>query len=143
MKKLKELAFTFSCVTTCTLIGSAIYISIFCKDALLDVYILWQILGCSFLCTLGNFLYINKEKSKSRYYTIIGIHYLYVNVVVLSCGILFEWFSLDNLMMVIAMLLMIAMIFIFIACLLQIRLKKHTDLMNQKLKEYVKKRNIN
>ena len=51
MRILKELMFTFSAITTCTVIGAAVFISIFWKNSELSKAILWQIIICSLLCT--------------------------------------------------------------------------------------------
>ena len=44
MRILKELMFTFSAITTCTVIGAAVFISIFWKNSELSSAILWQII---------------------------------------------------------------------------------------------------
>lgn len=139
MIKLKELVFTFSCVATCVLIASASYISIFWKDVILDVNILWQLIIVSFICCLGNLLYPKEEKSKRQFYTILVIHYLYIVLVVMGCGFYFEWFHIDDLSMVLGLLVQITLIFVLIASILHYRSKKQADIMTERLQEYIKK----
>ena len=83
MRILKELMFTFSAITTCTVIGAAVFISIFWKNSELSSAILWQIIVCSLLCTLGNLLFRKECKSRRLYYGIVFLHYLYIDAVVL------------------------------------------------------------
>ena len=139
MRILKELLFTFSAITTCTVIGTAVYISIFWKNAELSSAILWQIIICSLLCTLGNLLFRKEPKSRRLYYGIVFLHYLYINAVVLLSGLYFEWFYLDRIQMVLSMLLMIACIFLIVYATLQLRSKRNTMLMNERLQRYYKK----
>ena len=139
MRVLKELMFTFSAITTCTVIGAAIYISIFWKNPELSSAILWQIIVCSLLCTLGNLLFRKEPKSRRLYYGIVFLHYLYINTVVLLSGLYFEWFYLNSIQMVLSMLLMIACIFLIVYTTLQLRSKRDTMLMNERLQTYYKK----
>lgn len=140
MQKLKELVFTFASVTTCILMAAALFISIFWKSTVLNVDILWQILICSLICSLGNLLYREEERTKKQFYILLTLHYIYINIVVLSCGFLFGWFLLDDIAMVAGMVMMIAIIFIFLISITQHRSKKNADIMNQKLKEYIQKK---
>ena len=140
MRVLKELMFTFSAITTCTVIGAAIYISIFWKNPELSSAILWQIIVCSLLCTLGNLLFRKEPKSRRLYYGIVFLHYLYINTVVLLSGLYFEWFYLNSIQMVLSMLLMIACIFLIVYTTLQLQSKRDTMLMNERLQTYYKKR---
>lgn len=140
MQKIRELVFTFTSVATCSLIGSAIYISIFWQGATVDSNILWQLLICSFFCTLGNFLHIKEARSKQQTYIRFILHYIYINVIVLTSGLYFDWFPKDDITMILSMMLMIAIIFILIVSILQVRSKRETGIMNQKLKEYIEKK---
>ena len=141
MEKIKEILFTFACVTTMVLIGSATYITIFWKDAVLDYNILWQLIFTDILCSVDNVLYPKECKSKKQLYILIGIHYLYINVIVLGAGFFFEWFSPDNLYMICSLVFMIAVIFLTVSLLLQYYYKKKAEVMNERLQEYIKKKN--
>ena len=142
MEKIKEILFTFACVTTLVLIGSATYITIFWRDASLDANILWQLIFTDVLCSIGNVIYPKEFKSKKQYYTLIGIHYIYINAVVLGAGFFFEWFSKDNLFMILSMIFMIAVIFLTVFLLLQYYYKKKAEVMNERLQEYIHKKHI-
>ena len=71
---------------------------------------------------------------------IVFLHYLYIDAVVLLSGLYFGWFHLDSIQMVLSMLLMIACIFLIVYTTLQLRSKRDTTLMNERLQKYYKKR---
>lgn len=139
MKKLKGLLFVFECVTTCVVFVTAVYITIFWPEVSLEVDILWEILLISFFTSLGACLYSKEEASKKA--IIIGhlVYYVYCNIVVLGCGIWFEWFYADNLAMVFGMVLAIAVVFLLVSIASVAewkREKKLAALMNERLKGY-------
>ena len=139
MKKLENLLFAFVCVTTCVVFGTAVSITIFRPKATLGVEILWQILSVSFLTSLGVCFY-PKEEVSSKYTLVCRIlHYIYVNAVVLGCGIWFGWFYADNLAMVLVMLIFIALVFILVSAIIWNRAKRMAILMNERLKGYQQK----
>lgn len=107
--------FVFVCVTTCVLFVTAMYITVFWQQAVLGVEILWQILVVSFLCSVVTFFYPRREVGKKVMLSIYICHYVLTNAIVLGCGIWFEWFYIDNLPMVLAMLLAIAVIFALVS----------------------------
>ncbi|MBD5445666.1 MAG: DUF3021 domain-containing protein [Lachnospiraceae bacterium] len=139
MKKLENLLFTFVCVTSCVVFGTAVYITIFWSQATLLVDILWQMLSVSFLTSLGVCFYPKKEVSAKSILIHHILYYIYVNVVVLGCGIWFGWFYADNLPMVLGMLILIALVFILVSIAIWNRAKKMAFLMNERLKGYQQK----
>ena len=56
--------YVFVCVTTCVLFVTAVYVTIFFQKAVFGVEILWQILWVSFLCSIANIFYPQREVSK-------------------------------------------------------------------------------
>ncbi len=134
--KIKEILFTFACVTTLVTFATAIYITIFWNDPSLSVNILWEILGSSALCSLGNLIYIQGDLNKKQELLRIILHYIYINVVVLGCGIAFQWFYLEQIPMVVGMLVNIAVIFTIVMMVLKYRHKRLADRFNQRLAEY-------
>ena len=63
-------------------------------------------------------------------------HYVLTNAIVLGCGIWFEWFYIDNLPMVLAMLLAIAVIFALVSAVVWRRGKQQAELLNERLQKY-------
>lgn len=136
MEKIKKFLFAFACITTFVVFASAVYITIFWKDAMLGVEILWQLLSVSFICCLGSFIYPSEELPKNQFLVRIIIQYIYINLVVMGSGLFFEWFYLDQMGMVMGMFLMIAIIFIIMTLLLTVKDQKEATKLNKKLEEY-------
>ncbi|MDE6128514.1 MAG: DUF3021 domain-containing protein [Lachnospiraceae bacterium] len=136
MKKIVDMFNTFVYVVTAVVFGSAVYITIFWGESTLGVKLLWEILLVSFLCSLGTLMYPEKQTSKKVLWLLRALHYVLVNMVVLGCGICFEWFYADNLLMVLGMLLLIATIFVTASLILWKRAAHAAELMNERLKMY-------
>lgn len=134
--KLKVFATTFMCVTTCVVFVSAIFMEIFWKNATLEIDILWEILGLSFLCSFSSMIYPDRELSKKALIGRILLHYLLINVIVLGCGMYFEWFYPSNPWMLLTMILIIAIVFAITFWVIWNQEKKEAELLNAKLKEY-------
>lgn len=142
MKKLKEIMFVFSWVTTCVIFVTAVYITLFWPYESLKVKILWQILAVSFACSAGICIYPkHQEVSKKTALLLYFLQYVEVNVIVLGCGLWFRWFYLDDMPMVIGMIIAIAFVFLLISVLVWNRDKRTAELMNKRLQEY-KPRNV-
>ena len=139
MTRLKVFFDVFTKVTTCVVFGVAIYCLIFFPEVNFNADIMWQILLVSLLTSAGTLMYtdeINKNSMKVR----CVIHYFLVNVIVVGCGIWFEWFYLDNLPQVIGMLILIAIIFLIVSVVSWKKVMREAELMNQRLVEYQEKR---
>ncbi len=128
--------FVFVCVTTCVLFVTALYITIFWQQAVLGVEILWQILCVSFLCSIVTFFYPQREVGRKAMMMLYIGHYVLTNVIVLGCGIWFGWFYIDNLPMVLAMFLAIAVIFVVVSAVAWRRGTQQAALMNERLRMY-------
>lgn len=136
MEKIKQLFFTFTTVTTCTVAGAAIYLGLFHRGANIGTDILIQILFVSLATSLGVFLYPDREICKKEILARTLIHYVYVNIIVLGCGLWFDWYRIDNMAMIIGMLLLIAAIFLIVSLLCWKKAEREIALINKKLKEY-------
>lgn len=143
MEKIRKVLTVFAYVTTCVVLASAVYISIFWKDTQLSVDILWQILITSFLCSAGLFaVEDSKEVSGKRGLLKMVLYYIYVNIVVLTAGFLFEWFLADDAAMVLGMIIMIAFVFATVSLIEYYHDRKLADQMLQKLQERTKGRDL-
>lgn len=140
MKKIKDVLFTFVCVTTCVVFATALYVTVFWPRTQLGCQILWQILAVSFLCSLGTLVYPDREVSKKTARLLVFLHYLLVNAVVLGCGIAFEWFYMDKLPMVIGMFLLIAAVFWLVSAVMWKKAASTAALMNEQLRKYQSER---
>ncbi len=136
LRRLRDMLFVYMCVTTCVLFVTALYITIFWPQVTLGVEILWQILSVSFLCSVANFIYPQREVSKKTLLFLYILRYVITNGIVLGCGIWFGWFYANDLPMVWAMLFSIAVIFVLVSVAAWRRGKQQAALMNERLQVY-------
>lgn len=83
-----------------------------------------------------DFFYPRREVGKGAMMCIYIGHYVLTNAVVLGCGLWFQWFYIDNLPMVLAMLMAIAVVFVLVSAVMWRRGKKQAELMNERLRLY-------
>ena len=115
MKRIRGIISLFTKITTMVIIVTAVYIMTFWgADTVLGVKILWEIILVSGICALGNLILPDSEQKEvskaSMVLRNIGM-FIYVNIVVMGCGIYFEWFYLSNWKMILGMLALIAFVF--------------------------------
>lgn len=135
--KMKTVLYTFAFVTTCVLFATAFFTTLFFGESgEVGTDTLWQILGVSGLCSVGSLIYPEYEVSKRTALLLKTVHYIYVNVVVLGCGVWFGWFRADSIPMVVVMVLMIAAIFLTVSAVMWRSAKNTANLMNERLAEY-------
>ena len=135
--RIKDIVQTCAYVVFGVEIATAIFISIFYPGASLSVTLLWEILACSIICSLGNIIWWT-DKQLSRMETLIRffLHYMYINVVVFGSAFLFDWIDYDSIVMIISLFFMILIIFIVVFLALRYHDKKISDLMTRRLKAY-------
>ncbi len=137
MNLVKSIAQTFIYIMAGITINSAIFIEIFVPGATISSDLLWQIIGMSAVCSLGNiFYYSKKEPSKQHMKLRIICHYLYVNVVVSSGAYLMDWFSSGLIPQFPVMLLMIAVVYIIIMVFTSRKEEKTAENLNKRLRKY-------
>lgn len=136
-KRMVELLLTFCMVTTGSVIVCAVYNKIFWSaGTFLDANILWQLLALAFACSLGNFIHPYREISRRRAMLNKGLHYLYINVVVLGCGYGFGWMDIENLSMLAVMVVGILAVFVTVSFVIWRMHARESENLNRKLKEY-------
>lgn len=140
MGKIKEFVYAFTHITTLVVLATAIYIAVFWGKIEVESYILWQILGVSFICSLVALFKEKEDASKKQTILLLILRYLYVNIVVLTSGFLFEWFYFDNVFMVIGMLIMIAVVYLVISVWIYYKEKATADKMTVMLTEKLQER---
>lgn len=136
INRIKTVLYTFVFVTTCIVFASALFTTVFWETSDIGTEMLWQILIVSALCSLGSLIYPDYEVSKKPAVFLTILHYIIVNVVVLGCGLWFEWFFADNIRMIVVMLLLIAVIYFLVAAIMWKRAADMANLMNERLLEY-------
>lgn len=95
---------------------------------------LGQILIMSALCSVLNlFLDYEKEKSKNRMLMYIILHYIYENIVVLGCGIVFGWFYISDWRMLLVLIVGVALVYYGIMLFSMKKDYKMAQMMNERL----------
>lgn len=136
-KRVVELLLTFCMVTTGSVFVCAVYNKVFWpQGTLLEADILWQLLAMAFVCSLGNFIHPYREISRRRASVNKGLHYLYINVVVLGSGYGFGWMDIGNILMLVVMALGILVVFAVVSFVIWKLHERETENLNRKLKEY-------
>ncbi|MDE7282193.1 MAG: DUF3021 domain-containing protein [Lachnospiraceae bacterium] len=139
-EKIKEMLYTLPYVTTGVLFSTALFISIFAKDIMLSVSLLWQILITSCVCVLGNLIYPKCEITAKQTFVRILIHYIYINIVVFSCAVFFDWYDVRDIIKSGFMFLSILVVFIVVSNIVWQNAKHMTEALNNRLKEYQDKK---
>ena len=135
--RIKEFVRTYAYVVLGVVISTATFITFFYPGISLSVALLWQILACSFVCTLGNILWwMTRGLSKTEVFIRIAVHYLYINVVVFGSALLFDWIDYDNPVMIISMFVMVLVVFIAVFFSIWYYSKRISEMMNRGLKAY-------
>lgn len=132
---------SFFIIATGSLASTAIFITLIDPHATLDVIILWQILAIALLTTPLSFIfYAHREFSKKEALIRQVIHYIILNIVLVGCAYLFDWFSIrtpKNLLLFIGLIFIVylsANYFCFTGD------KKEANKLNEKIKQYQKEK---
>jgi hypothetical protein len=133
MEQVQKLLAIFTRITTLSVLGTAIFISIFWKGVSLSVAILWQILFVSLLCSVSALPLLKEAKTKKQLIIRNVVTYLYVNLVVMSCGYIFGWYLWEQLPMVLGMLLLILFVTLAVSFIPYHKEKELADKMTEKL----------
>ena len=135
--RIKDFVRTFAYVVLGVEINTTTFITVFYPGTSLSVAVLWQILACSFVCTLGNVLWwTTRRLGKTEVIARTVLHYLYINVVVFGCAFLFDWIDYQNSVMIICLFLMVLIVFVLVFLVNWHYNKKISEMMNRGLKAY-------
>lgn len=135
MKKLEFMFDIFTKVVTCVTAGVAVYCMVFFPEVRFGVEMFGQILLVSLLTSAGALLYTDDIKQKNMKIMCV-VHYIIVNVIVIGCGLWFEWFYWDNLPQMVGIVIVIALVFLVVSAVSWKRSMQMAELMNQKLIAY-------
>ena len=135
--RLKETGNLFCMIVTGSTVSAAL-LTTFTKPAK-NIFpnIIWQLLFCSFLCSLTPLLYPSGRTFPKREMIIRTLlHYILINLIVLGCGLGFDWFEITHIPSVLFMLLSIATIFSIALFMSWRRSVQEAQRMNEKLQEH-------
>lgn len=138
-EKMKLLLDIFGKITAGVLMAAAAYITIFWgTEAKISAMILWQVLIVSAVCSVPVLLFAadnGKELSKRGMFVRQFLYFLFVNVVVLGLGSLFDWFEFRNVNMVLVMEAMIIAVYALVNVVSYLSDRAAAQNMNEKLQE--------
>lgn len=138
-EKMKLLLDIFGKITAGVLMAAAAYITIFWgTEAKISAMILWQVLIVSVVCSVPVLLFAadnGKELSKRGMFVRQLLYFLFVNVVVLGLGSLFDWFEFRNVSMVLVMEAMIIAVYALVNVVSYLSDRAAAQNMNEKLQE--------
>ena len=138
-EKMKLLLDIFGKITAGVLMAAAAYITIFWgAEAKISAMILWQVLIVSAVCSVPVLLFAadnGKELSKRGMFVRQFLYFLFVNVVVLGLGSLFDWFEFRNVSMVLVMEAMIIAVYALVNVVSYLSDRAAAQNMNEKLQE--------
>lgn len=138
-EKMKLLLDIFGKITAGVLMAAAAYITIFWgTEAKISAMILWQVLIVSAVCSVPVLLFAadnGKELSKRGMFVRQFLYFLFVNVVVLGLGSLFDWFEFRNVSMVLVMEAMIIAVYALVNVVSYLSDRAAAQNMNEKLQE--------
>lgn len=141
LDRIKEMLIAFSYITTGTLLAVAMFLTVFEPDTSIPVKLLWQIVGVSFICALGNMLrYFHENYTRKQQIIRLVIHYLYINGVVLGCGYFFHWFFAESVIQILCMIVLIAVIYVTVSLAMWNKGKRESSQLNKHLREYQEKK---
>ncbi|MDD6038642.1 MAG: hypothetical protein PUD20_07625 [bacterium] len=134
----------FGRITTCMVFFSSIYIYFTTgEDTGLTVSFLWEELFVAFLTSVPFF--ITNEKNKSIVNSALSLValYLYINVIVLVAGFVFDWYDLTKPVMIIAMLATILVVFLAVTVITYKIDMQSANEINERLNERRNRRGTN
>lgn len=141
-EKLKMLMDIFGKVTFGVLIAATVFISVFGGfDAQISVKILWQILAVSAVCSVPILMFASdasRELTKKGMFARQLLYFIFVNIVVLGLGKIFEWFSFQNFSMVLLMEVLIIAVYAVVNIICYLSDRADAQSMNEKLLEMKK-----
>lgn len=134
MEMLKKLLKAFVQNLAGIMISTAIFISIFVKGYKFQIILLWQIIVISAVCAFGILIFFSKrEFTKKQMRIRLIIHYLYINVVVLSGAYIFEWINPDYIIQSFAIMVLIAAVYLSVDIIDMMIGKRTAKIMNKQL----------
>lgn len=136
-KRLKETGTLFCMITTGSTVSAALLTTFTKPTEIIFPNVIWQLLFCSFLCSLTPLLYPPGRTFPKREMIIRTLlHYVLINLIVLGCGLGFDWFEITHIPSVLFMLLSIAIIFGIALFMSWRRSVLEAQKMNEKLQEH-------
>ncbi len=136
MDWIKHILMLFLYILACTIIASALFITLIEPNVTLDSSFLWQSILLSLLCALATFVYYSKyELSKGQILLRKALHLIIIITIMLSGSIIFRWINTDNFINIILMLITISIVYIAVNTLYYMSNKMVANQLNERLEQ--------
>ena len=135
MSTIKSMLQVFINVTAGNTIGAAVYLTVFDRDYQFNYTFLWQFIGISVICALGDLIfYARKELSKKQIKFRLVLHYILVNIIVIGGAFIFGWVEPGEIINIIFLFGLVSAIYICITTAMFNNDKKTAEELNKILK---------
>jgi predicted neutral ceramidase superfamily lipid hydrolase len=135
MDNMKKVIQTYFYVLSGSIISAAIFMTIFLQDAYFNVEVIWQVIIMAAATSMGILIFQSKrEISKKQMILRQIIHYAYINVVVLSCAMLWRWVDIHQITQIIALILLVAGVYFSVTTAMFSNEKRIAESINQRLR---------
>ncbi len=131
----------FARITLGEMIVFPLFMTVFWgADASVTVSLIWSLLISAFVCALVSvilshfFFRGGREPSKRRIIVFYIISFVLMNVIVISSGLIFDWFGSDLLPQILGLSGAVAFVYALVVVLSGINDKKTADKMNERLR---------
>ncbi|PHV69303.1 hypothetical protein CS063_16445 [Sporanaerobium hydrogeniformans] len=140
MKELfRVILYSFFMITTGSIFAAALFITFLIPEARFGVEILWQIISISLLSSLLSIVfYSQRELSKRESIVRQGIHYILINMILISSGYYFEWFKFSEVRKLIIFIALVLVVYMSVRIGIFVSEQKEANKLNEKIKEYQK-----
>lgn len=121
-------------------VGTGVYLKIYNVENV-ESSLIWQIVIVALLATLVGFVkYSKKELGRDAYLIRSGIHYLLINVLLLSSAYYYKWFTFQSINKIFIYAAIILMVYIMVCLSMYIADSAKAKKLNEKLREFKNKR---
>ncbi len=132
----KKIAQTFIYVLAGSTICTTIFITLLIPELEFTILLLWQVIGMSAVCSLGDVFFASKNEPHKRQMKIrMILHYLYINCVVIGGGFFMGWLEQGIIRGVIVMFLLVAVVYAGVMIALFRQGELDAEYLNQRLRK--------
>lgn len=136
-RRMKFLWDCFCMISTCVMIVLAVFTTIINPIERMETVVLWQAIMVSFLCAASTFIFPwDRIMKKWEVPLRTGVHYLFINLIVLGFGNWFDWYQISDWRHLFSMLISIAVIYAVVSGLSWRRSKQDAKKLNESLAQY-------
>ncbi len=137
LERLKRLLLDFMLITAGITLSAAVFCTLFYRDALFNIELLWQIVLLSFLCTLPSLVFTSKtELTKKQMLVRQIIHLGILLTLLLFFALRWEWIESDKIVHIIVFILLIAIVYTVVTYFTYVKDKMVAKMLNDRLSKY-------